>query len=296
MGILDTGEGSAAPLGADYEHREEYRPPVFYRRGEKNPFLRTTKVSSGKEKGNKMIKNDMKVADKKTGVVGQSDDSFLVLSAVRAGRGVGRDIAAATGLSIQKVGALLSRLSRTDAIAKDASGRWVDTTALAAKEDKPAQVEQTKDVSWREILECLGENGLGDAELMDLFGQLGLGLPLALQCMMDMGVVRKEGDIWVPVSTQPTKVAEKDIPKPRRTAGVADRMTGVVGADQPEIRDQTGVETSAGFARIMENSRRLNGILGETLLLIQEIHDLNQDLADEWYQLQRSQPVLEKAS
>ncbi|MHB1704434.1 MAG: hypothetical protein ACYCSH_00110 [Acidithiobacillus sp.] len=221
MGILDKGETSAPPLGADYEHREEYRPPVWYRRGEENPFLRMTKVSSRKGKGLRMVKNETKVAEKKAGVVGQSDDAALVLSAVRAGRGVGRDIAAATGLSVQKVGALLSRLSQLKSITKDEAGRWVDSMVPAAKEG---------------------------------------------------------------------------IPKPRRTAGVADRLAGVVHTDQPKIRDQTGMETSAGFARIMENSRRLNGILGETLLLIQEIHDLNQDLADELYQLQRSQPVLEKAS
>ena len=206
MGILDKGETSAPPLGADYEHREEYRPPVWYRRGEENPFLRMTKVSSRKGKGLRMVKHETKVAEKKTGVAGQSDDAALVLSAVRAGRGVGRDIAAATGLSVQKVGALLSRLSQLKSITKDGDGRWVDSTAPAAKED---------------------------------------------------------------------------IPKPRRTAGVADQIAGVAHAHtKTQVSNQTVRDTSAGFARIMENSRRLNRILGETLLLIQEIHALNQDLAD----------------
>jgi hypothetical protein len=299
MGILDRGETSAPPLGADYEHREEYHPPVWYRRGEEaNPFLRASKVSSSKGKGHKMGKKETKVVDVKPGDAGPSGDSFLVLSAVRMGRGAGRDIAAATGLSIQKVGALLSRLSHAKAITRDGNGRWVDLTAPVTKVAKPAHGAPREDaVLWREILESLGENGLGDAELVGLFGQRALNLPLALRCMLDAGVVRKDGDIWVPSSAQSAASANsKRVPKPRRTPEVADRMTGVVRAEQSQISEQTARNTAADFSRIMENSRRLNGILGETLLLIQEIHALNQDLADEWYQLQRCRPVLEKAS
>ncbi|EGQ64164.1 hypothetical protein GGI1_23841, partial [Acidithiobacillus sp. GGI-221] len=150
-------------------------------------------------------------------------DSFLVLTAVRSGRGVGRDIAAATGLSIQKVGALLSRLSQAKAITRDGSGRWADLTAPVAKAAKPA-------------------------------------------------------------------------PKPRRTPEVADRMAGAVREEQQQIGDQAAQNTAADFSRIMENSRRLNGIIGETLKLIQEIHAFNEDLVAEWCQLQGNTPAFEKAS
>lgn len=299
MGILDMGETSAPPIGADYEHREEYRPPVWYRRGEANPFLCASKVSLRKGRGHKMGKKETKVVEAKSGVPGLSGDSFLVLSAVRMGRGVGRDIAAATGLSIQKVGALLSRLSQAKAITRDGNGRWVELTAPAAKAGQPAHgAPQEDEVSWRDVLESLGENGLGDAELVGMFGHCRINLPLALQWMLDVGLVRKDGDVWVPARAQPVASANgKPAPKPRRTPEVAARMAGVVRAEQPQISEQTTRNAGAAdFSRIMENSRRLNGIIGETLLLIQEIHALNEDLVTEWYQMQGSTPVLEKAS
>lgn len=319
MGILDKGEGSAAPLGADYEHREEYRPPVCYRRGdEMNPLLRSIKTSAKKGKGYTMGKGNQKAAGAKTADAGKSDNAQVVLSAVLAGIGVGREIASTTGLSIQMVGALLSRLSQAKTIVKGTDGRWVDRRVPVASTAKSTRGNSQKGpglpdetVLHQKILSHLGDNGRSASELAKL---LTIKVPttvLVLKRMVDAGLVCKEGQAWMAVGRKAiAKGTANTPPKPRRTPVVADLMAKVVhpvdlakapvavshAQPQPVTRKLTVHDFAKDFARVMANSRKLNERIGETLDIIQDIRAVNDALTAEWSDLQERLAALDKAS
>jgi DNA-binding MarR family transcriptional regulator len=321
MGILDKGEGSAVPLGADYEHREEYRPPFWYRRGEDvNPYWRSGNASAKKGKEHTMNtgKGNGKVVDTKAPDTGKSDNAQVVLYAVRAGIGVGREIAAKTGLSIQMVGALLSRLSQAKTIVKGTDGRWVDRSAPVANTAKSTRGNSQKGpglpdetVLHQKIRAHLGNNGLSASELAKL---LGIKVPttvLVLKRMADAGLVRKEGQVWMGAGGKAIATgAANTPPKPRRTPAVADLMAKVVhpvdlakapvdvthAQSQPVTRKLTVHDFAKDFARVMENARKLNERVGETLSIIQDIRAVNEALAVEWGELQERLTELEKAS
>ncbi|CDQ12126.1 protein of unknown function [Acidithiobacillus ferrivorans] len=321
MGILDRGEGSAAPLGADYEHREEYRPPFWYRRGDEiNPYWRSANTSAKKGNGHMMNtgKGNGKAVDPKTPEVGKIDNAQVVLAAVRAGKGAGREIAVTTGLSIQMVGALLSRLSQAKTIVKGTDGRWVDRLAPVVNTGKSTRGNSQKGpglpdetVLHQKIRAHLGNNGLSASELAKL---LGIKVPttvLVLKRMADADLVRKEGQLWMVVGGKAIANGIANTPpKPRRTPVVADLMAKVVhpvdlakapvdvtyAQSQPVTRKLTVHDFAKDFARVMENARKLNERVGETLSIIQDIRAVNESLAVEWGELQERLTELEKAS
>lgn len=256
MGILDKGEGAAAPLGADYEHREEYRPPLWYRRGEeRNPFLRQKK-SSGKEKGHTMGmgKGNTKATNMSGVGVGTTGNAQQVLSAVRAGHGAGREIATATGLSVQMVGALLSRLSQSKVISKGPDGRWVDLLAPVTKVAKPTRKAAPK----------------------------GTGLP-------------DESELQKKILSQPVPTHAVALPRQSDLAGPITESS-LVQSQPVVHRQPTVKVFAKDFARVMANSRQLNERVGEMLEIIQDIRAVNDALTAEWGGLQERLAALEKAS
>ena len=318
MGILDKGEGSAAPLGADYEHREEYRPPLWYRRDEeRNPFLRQKK-SSGKEKGHTMGigKGNAKVTNVSGPGAGTTGNSQQVLAAVRAGHGAGREIATVTGLSIQMVGALLSRLSQAKVISKGPDGRWVDLLAPVTKVAKPTRKAAPKGTGLpdeselqKKILSHLGTAGLCAADLAKLLGSKVPTIVLVLRRMIDANLVRKDGQVWKAAEAK-ALVNDAVTPKPRRTSPVsahaaplprqsdlADVIPEVSRSQsQPVEHKPTVKDFAKDFARVMANSRQLNERVGEMLEIIQDIRAVNDALAAEWNDLQEQLAALERAS